>query len=153
MNRPESDFGQTRPIVSRSRKSVLFSKKIGIDLTDNSGILRPMPKRSIPLILIFRALADSTRLAVVERLSQGPASTKELATPFKMALPSFLQHLEVLQSCDLVRSSKTGRVRTFELAPGALKAAEDWMAKQRIVWERRLDQLDHFLNDLKEQSE
>jgi len=112
-----------------------------------------MPKRSIPLILIFQALADPTRLAVVERLSQGPVATKELAAPFKMALPSFLQHLEVLRNCDLVRSSKTGRVRTYELAPDALKAAEDWMAKQRIVWKQRLDQLDHFLNDLKEQSE
>lgn len=106
-----------------------------------------MPKRSVPLNVIFQALADPTRLAVVERLSHGPAATKELATPFKMALPSFLQHLEVLENCDLVRSKKTGRVRTYELAPFALKVAEDWMAKQRLKWERRLDQLDQFLND------
>lgn len=111
-----------------------------------------MPKRSVPLVLIFQALADPTRLAVVERLSKGSATTKELAEPFKMALPSFLQHLEVLQNCELIRSSKTGRVRTYELAPHALKAAEDWMAKQRIVWNQRLDQLDNFLNELKEQS-
>ena len=89
----------------------------------------------------------------MERLSRGPAPTSELAAPFRMALPSFLQHLEVLRHCGLVRSSKKGRVRTYELALKALKAAEDWMATQRTLWERRLDQLDKFLNELKEQSE
>jgi DNA-binding transcriptional ArsR family regulator len=109
-----------------------------------------MPKSSPTLTRVFHALADPTRLAVVERLSAGPAATGELARRFKMALPSFLQHLDVLQECGLVRSSKAGRVRTYELAPAAMKVAEDWMAKQRAVWERRLDQLDSFLNDLKE---
>jgi DNA-binding transcriptional ArsR family regulator len=113
-----------------------------------------MPKRSISLILVFQALADPTRLAVVERLSKGSVATKELAAPFKMALPSFLQHLDVLRNCGLVRSSKTGRVRTYELDPDALKTAEGWISKQRGVWEQRLDQLDNFLNnDLKEESE
>ncbi len=105
------------------------------------------------LNLVFQALADPTRRAVVERLSRGPSATSELAQPFKMALPSFLQHLDVLQKCGLVRSQKSGRVRTYELAPNTLKAAEDWMATQRTLWERRLDQLDSFLEDLKEQSE
>ena len=109
-----------------------------------------MPNLSPALILIFHALADPTRLAVVERLSTGPAATGELAKPFKMALPSFLQHLDVLQKSGLVRSTKAGRVRTYELAPAAMRAAEDWMAKQRAVWEKRLDQLHSFLNDLKE---
>jgi DNA-binding transcriptional ArsR family regulator len=71
--------------------------------------------------------------------------------PFKMALPSFLQHLDVLQNCGLVRSRKSGRVRTYQLAPRPLKVAERWMATQRANWERRLDQLDTYLADLKEQ--
>jgi DNA-binding transcriptional ArsR family regulator len=112
-----------------------------------------MPKKPPPLTRVFQALADPTRFAVVERLSQGPTQTSALAAPFKMALPSFLQHLDVLQDCGLIRSTKKGRVRTYELAPAALKAAEDWMATQRALWERRLDQLDNFLNELKEQSE
>jgi DNA-binding transcriptional ArsR family regulator len=112
-----------------------------------------MPKSSPTLTRVFHALADPTRLAVVERLSAGPAATSELARPFRMALPSFLQHLDVLADCGLVRSSKTGRVRTYELAPDALKAVEDWLAKQRALWEKRLDQLDSFLHELKEQSE
>ena len=61
------------------------------------------------------------------------------------------QHLDVLTSSGLVRSHKTGRVRTYELAPKPLKAAEDWMAKQRDLWERRLDQLDAYLLKMKEQ--
>jgi DNA-binding transcriptional ArsR family regulator len=110
-----------------------------------------MPNQMAELNLVFQALADPTRRAVVERLCRGPTATNELAQPFKMALPSFLQHLDVLQKCGLVRSRKSGRVRTYELAPNALKAAEDWMATQRTLWERRLDQLDSFLQDLEEQ--
>jgi DNA-binding transcriptional ArsR family regulator len=112
-----------------------------------------MPNQMAELNLVFQALADPTRRAVVERLSRGPTATSELALPFKMALPSFLQHLDLLQKCGLVQSRKSGRVRTYELAPNTLKAAEDWMATQRRLWERRLDQLDSFLEDLKEQSE
>lgn len=112
-----------------------------------------MPRRSPALVLIFHALADPTRLAVVERLSGGPAATSELARPFHMALPSFLQHLDVLQQSGLVRSTKSGRVRTYELDPTAMRRAEDWMAGQRAVWEKRLDQLDALLNDLKETDE
>lgn len=112
-----------------------------------------MPNQMAQLDLLFQALADPTRRAVVERLSRGPTATSELAQPFKMALPSFLQHLDVLQKCGLVQSQKSGRVRTYELAPNTLKTAEDWMATQRTLWERRLDQLDSFLDDLKEQTE
>ena len=112
-----------------------------------------MPRRPPPLARVFQALADPTRLAVVERLSKGPVTTSELAAPFKMAMPSFLQHLDVLADCGLVRSSKKGRVRTYELAPDALKTAGDWIARQRAFWERRLDQLDSFLHEMKEQSE
>ncbi len=112
-----------------------------------------MPKQSAQLNRVFQALTDPTRRAVVERLRDGPIATSELASRFKMALPSFLQHLGVLKKCGLIRSSKKGRVRTYELSPKPLKVAEDWMAKQRTLWERRLDQLDNFLNELKEQSE
>lgn len=99
---------------------------------------------------IFRALSDSTRRQVLERLSRGPASVSELAKPFSMALPSFVQHLGILEECQLVRSSKQGRVRTFELVPQALQPAEDWLGQQRRLWERRLDQLDDYLLKLKD---
>jgi DNA-binding transcriptional ArsR family regulator len=99
---------------------------------------------------VFQALTDPTRRAVLERLTRGPAAVSELAQPFKMALPSFVQHLAVLEDCGLVRSKKQGRVRTYALAPQPLKAAEHWLSVQRSVWERRLDALDDFLKTLKE---
>ena len=94
---------------------------------------------------IFHALADPTRLAVVERLSVAPASASELARPFAMALPSFMQHMGVLQAAGIVTSHKSGRTRTYQLAPGALQLASAWLAEFRNHWERRLDQLDHLL--------
>lgn len=109
-----------------------------------------MPNQSIALDRVFQALADPTRRAVLERLGGGPAPVSELALPFKMALPSFTQHLTVLENCGLVESRKTGRVRTYQLSPQPLMAAEDWMASQRALWERRLDQLDTLLIHLKD---
>ncbi|WP_299399813.1 helix-turn-helix transcriptional regulator, partial [Pelagibius sp.] len=71
-----------------------------------------MPNQEAALDTVFRALADPTRRAVIQRLNRGPASVTELAEPFDMALPSFLQHLKVLEESGLVRSKKVGRVRT-----------------------------------------
>ncbi|TIX91837.1 MAG: winged helix-turn-helix transcriptional regulator [Mesorhizobium sp.] len=103
-----------------------------------------------PIDGIFRALADPTRRRVVERLNRSPASVSELAQPFEMALPSFIEHLRVLEGCGLVRSEKAGRVRTYRLAPEPLKLAESWLAEQRALWERRLDQFDAYVMTLKE---
>lgn len=108
-----------------------------------------MPNHATQLNGVFHALADPTRRAVLERLGQGSAPMTELARPFKMALPSFAQHLGVLESCGLVRSHKRGRVRTYQLAPKPLAAAEAWMADRRAMWERRLDQLDRHLLEMK----
>ena len=109
-----------------------------------------MPNQLPGLDRVFQALADPTRRAVIERLGRGPAAMGELAQPFDMALPSFAQHLDVLEGCGLVRSRKSGRVRTYELAPRNLRAAEHWMTVQRTKWERRLDRLDTYLKTLKE---
>ena len=109
-----------------------------------------MPNQSVELNRVFQALADPTRRAVLERLNRGPAPMSELAEPFDMALPSFSQHLDVLEDCGLVRSSKEGRVRTYELQAKPLEVAGHWMAKQRAMWERRLDQMDNYLKTLRE---
>jgi DNA-binding transcriptional ArsR family regulator len=107
-----------------------------------------MPKQAVAeLDVVFHALADPTRRAVVERLGLGPVATSELARPFAMALPSFTQHLDVLERSGLVSSRKQGRVRTYELVPIRLTEAQDWLAVQRDAWTRRLDQLDHFLEE------
>lgn len=109
-----------------------------------------MANSTATLDRVFHALGDSTRRAVLERLSGGPAAVSELAQPFHMALPSFLQHLGVLEGCGLVRSRKVGRVRTYQLAPQTLKSAEHWLTEQQAIWERRLDQFDSYVKELKE---
>jgi DNA-binding transcriptional ArsR family regulator len=91
------------------------------------------------LDLLFRALAHPTRRAVVSRLALGPAPVGELAKPFPIALPSFLQHLEMLEDCGLVRSRKVGRVRTYRLRPRPLEEASAWIAAQHSKWEACLD--------------
>lgn len=109
-----------------------------------------MPNQTEQLNQVFQALADPTRRAVLKRLSRGPVSTLDLARPFDMALPSFTQHLSMLERFGLVKSRKSGRVRTFELAPKRLQAAEDWITDRRKLWEQRLDQLDAYLQTMKE---
>ena len=106
-----------------------------------------------PIDSIFKALSDPTRRRVLERLGQRPASVSELAEPFDMALPSFVQHLRVLEESGLVTSKKQGRVRTYALEAQTLRRAEDWLARQRELWERRLDQMDEYLLKLKEQQQ
>ena len=97
---------------------------------------------------VFRALADPTRRNVVTQLTRRAASVSELAANYEMALPSFVQHLRVLEDCGVVRSTKTGRVRTYELVPKRLKVAEDWLAAQRDVWEQRADRFARYVTEL-----
>lgn len=108
-----------------------------------------MPNQSPQLDRVFRALADPTRRAVLERLGRGPAAMGELHRAFPMALPSFSQHLDVLENTGLVRSRKAGRVRTYRLVPKPLEQVDRWLARQRGVWEQRLDRLDSYLETLK----
>jgi DNA-binding transcriptional ArsR family regulator len=104
-----------------------------------------VPNQLASLDQVFQALADPTRRNMVERLVRGPASVTELARPQAMSLPAAMQHLQVLQACGLVRSEKTGRVRTCRIEPEALRAAEAWIAAQRTSWESRLDRLGEYL--------
>ena len=99
---------------------------------------------------VFHALSNPTRWQVLERLSVGPATVSELAAPFDMKLPSFVQHLAVLEQSRLVKSKKRGRVRTYQIAPERFKVVEDWLTAQRQSWEARLDQFDAYVKHLKE---
>jgi DNA-binding transcriptional ArsR family regulator len=95
--------------------------------------------------LLFQALADPNRRAMIDRLTRGPASVSELAQPLEMSLPAVVQHLHVLESSGLVRSQKLGRVRTCTVEPRALRAAERWISERRTVWEESLDRLGEYL--------
>jgi DNA-binding transcriptional ArsR family regulator len=100
-----------------------------------------MPKYHEEIDAVFRALADPTRRAIVERLAQSPAVVSDLAAPFAMALPSFLQHLSVLEGAGVVTSEKLGRVRTVSLRPGALDVLHLWLGEQRTPAEHQADRL------------
>ena len=99
---------------------------------------------------VFNALSNPTRRKVLELLSVGPATVSELAAPFRMQLPSFVQHLSVLEKSRLIKSTKRGRVRTYEIAPERFNVVENWLTSRRELWEARLDQFDQYVKQLKE---
>lgn len=109
-----------------------------------------MPKYGTDLDKIFSALSDTTRRGVLARLCHGPGTVSELAEPYDMALPSFTQHLKVLENAGLVHSRKTGRSRVYQMTPEQLERARGWLEQQRHIWDQRLDQLDDYLMSMKE---
>jgi DNA-binding transcriptional ArsR family regulator len=98
-----------------------------------------------PINVVFHALSDANRRAMIDRLLDGPASVSELAAPLAISLPAVVQHLHVLEAGGVVRSHKVGRVRTCEIEPLALSTAERWISERRATWEARLDRLAGFL--------
>src|SRR5215208_4121087 len=112
-----------------------------------------MLNHSASLDLVFQALADPGRRAMVERLSRGPASVSELSRPLAMSLSAVVQHLQVLEASGLVRSKKAGRVRTCRIEPAALQVAEAWIARRRAWWEGRFDRLGAYLDETGDQAE
>jgi DNA-binding transcriptional ArsR family regulator len=103
------------------------------------------------LDMMFQALADPSRRAMVERLSRGPASVSELAQPLAMTLPAVVQHLAVLEGSGLVKTQKIGRVRSCTLDTSAMSQAEQWINARRIEWQRRLDRLGDYLEQTAEE--
>lgn len=104
--------------------------------------------RVFQMDLVFKALSDGTRRTILERLAVGPASVSDLARPFDMALPSLMQHLQIMEEAGLIVSEKKGRVRTCRLEASTLREAENWLSAQRSLWKTRLDQLDDYLQTL-----
>lgn len=101
---------------------------------------------------VFLALADPTRRQVLRHLGRGPATVGELAQHHPITLPSFMKHVRTLESCGLIRTEKTGRVRTCTLDRSRLAVVDDWLADQRRLWEDRTDRLDDLVTHLEETS-
>ncbi len=95
----------------------------------------------------FRALADASRRAMIDRLSRGPASVSELGEPLDMTMAAVVKHLNVLQSHGFVRSEKLGRVRTFRLLENPLTLIEHWVAQRRRRLVKDFDALEKLLGD------
>ena len=101
---------------------------------------------------VFHALADPTRLAIVERLSRGSVSVSEIAEPLDMTLAAVVQHIQVLEQSGVISTRKQGRVRTCQLEPRALDIVDRWIAQHRSIWERNLDRLGEVLSERKQKS-
>lgn len=102
---------------------------------------------------VFVALADPTRRAVIRRLGGGTASVSDLARAFPMTLPSFMKHVRTLEANGLIRTTKSGRVRTCALDRERLSLVDDWLAEQRRIWEARTDRLERFITDTTEDAQ
>ena len=109
-----------------------------------------MAQYSARLDGVLVALADPTRRAVVQRLGRGPASVGDLARDVPMTLPSFLKHVRLLESHGLIRTAKSGRVRTCTLNRERLVVLDDWLAQQRRIWQERTDRLERLVTDPEE---
>ena len=101
---------------------------------------------------VFHALADPTRLAIVERLSRGSVSVSEIAEPLDMTLAAVVQHIQVLERSGVISTRKQGRVRTCRLEPQALDIVNSWITQRRSMWERNLDRLGEVLSERKRKS-
>jgi DNA-binding transcriptional ArsR family regulator len=97
---------------------------------------------------LFQALADPTRRAVLGRLGGGPTSVSDLAKPFDMALPSFMQHIRFLEESGWIRTRKVGRVRICAIEEEPFAAVERWLSEQRALWEGRTDRLQQFVETI-----
>jgi DNA-binding transcriptional ArsR family regulator len=97
------------------------------------------------LSVIFGALADPTRRAILARLASGDATVTELAEPFPISLPAISRHLKVLERAGLISRSRSGQWLSSTLEAAPLKEATDWMEHYRQFWESSFDQLDSHL--------
>lgn len=100
---------------------------------------------SAALSMVFSALADPTRRAILQRLSRGEAPVKELVAPFALSGPAITKHLKVLERAGLISRSREGQQRPCRLEPHALEAAADFLEPYRAMWEEQLDRLDAHL--------
>ena len=117
------------------------------------ALLKHMVNYQVRLTATFHALSDPTRRAMLARLSQGPASVSELASPHRISLPAILQHLKELEQSGLVRSEKRGRSRFCRIEPQVLDQAERWLAERRAEWEAHLDRFEDYVTTLKNAGE
>ncbi len=107
-----------------------------------------MAKHDPDLSLLFQALSDPTRRAILAQLAQGPMAVSALARPTGLRLPTVMRHLEVLEAAGLIWTSKDGRVRSCALVPQALVPVRNWLEEQRVLWEGRLDRLEDYVMQL-----
>jgi DNA-binding transcriptional ArsR family regulator len=105
------------------------------------------------LSIIFSALADPTRRAILARLAQGEASVKDLAEPFKISPPAVTKHLKVLQRAGLITQGRQAQWRPCRLEAAPLKDIAEWAEGYRRFWDASYERLDSYLQHMKEEEE
>ena len=104
------------------------------------------------LSLVFSALADPTRRAILSRLSSGVRSVTELAEPHDMSLPAISKHLRVLERSGLIERGREAQWRPCRIKAAPMKAAVDWMEQYRRHWEESFDRLEEYLKELQQKT-
>ncbi len=100
--------------------------------------------------VVFRALADPSRRAIFERLTEGETGVKELTEVFAISQPAVSQHLAALSRANLVEQRRDGRRMYYRVAPGGLRPLVDWVARYKVFWIERVDALQQLLEEIDE---
>jgi DNA-binding transcriptional ArsR family regulator len=132
--------GECGPELRRKIVTTADILKWRLDFVPGPGILKSVLDH-VGVDSALRALVDPTRRALLERLSEGPASVTELAKPFNLSLAAITQHVQALERAGLVRTEKVGRVRTCRFEPSGLDPLVAWIAQRRAAVERQLNLL------------
>lgn len=103
------------------------------------------------LTLVFAALADPTRRAILERLAKGEATVSQLAKPFAISQPAISKHLKVLEKAGLVARARDAQWRPARLEADGMRQVTQWLERCRRTWEARYDRLDTYLEKLQEE--
>ena len=98
--------------------------------------------------IVFAAIGDPTRRAIIERLSRSDATVNELAQPFPVTLQGVAKHVRILETAGVIRKKKIGRSYHCSLNQASLSIARDWMDNLEKDWNARLDRLDVYLNEI-----
>lgn len=101
----------------------------------------------LPIDRVFHALGDPTRRAMVEYLSAGPLPVTRLAEPFPISLAAVMQHVRILEASGLLKTEKTGRVRTCRVEPAGFAVVDEWVRRRRVNWNTRFDRLEGLLRE------
>jgi len=97
------------------------------------------------------ALADPTRRAILLRLTEGPATVKELSAPFEMSGPAVSKHLRVLERAGLIQRGREAQWRPRTLDAKPMREVAEWAGEFRRFWDASYARLDAYLEHLKRQ--
>ncbi len=99
------------------------------------------------LDLIFGALSDPTRRKILEKLSSDELMVTEIASDFAISLPAVSKHLKVLEKAGIINRSKEGKVHKISVRKDSMDDAWKWIEQNKVIWEKRFDSLDKYLNE------